>query len=505
MRIWTVFIMLLAYTCIVNARTDESITTGLEITSETQVSTSEGTTPLWLNANKYGLSSLKSSNGYERLSAIRPAEAVEDKQWKWGYGVDVAVAANYASTLILQQAYGELQWKLWHLTIGAKEQPMVMKNNQLSSGGQTLGINARPIPTLRISIDEYTPLHFLKDKIAVKGHIEYGKTTDSNWQHDFTQYQSSWTDNMLFHSKSGFVKFGNARFDVDAGLEMACQFGGEPYNVRDGNIKKHPTNKNIWSFFHAFVPGGKDARDKKYANAEGNHVGSYLLRMNYHAKDWELSVYADHFFEDHSQMFMMEYNGYEGGEDFHEKKKLKMIMHKFKDIMFGTELKLKSFPYLDNIVLEYLYTKYQSGPYNHDRTSTIPDHYAGKDDYYNNSVYNCWQHWGQVLGNPLYLSPIYNEDGTVAVSNNRFVAYHMGFHGNISTRTDYRVIASWQEGLGTYDAPYALPRHNVSIMAEIRHNQKNDWHIKCAVGMDHGKIMGNNKGVQLTIAKKIKM
>ena len=32
----------------------------------------EGNTPLWLNANKYGLSSLEKNNGYLRASVIRP-------------------------------------------------------------------------------------------------------------------------------------------------------------------------------------------------------------------------------------------------------------------------------------------------------------------------------------------------------------------------------------------------------------------------------------------------
>ena len=41
----------------------------------------------------------------------------------------------------------------------------------------------------------------------------------------------------------------------------------------------------------------------------------------------------------------------------------------------------------------------------------IPDHTAGRDDFYNHLVYSSWQHWGQVMGNPLYLSPQYNKSG----------------------------------------------------------------------------------------------
>ena len=36
---------------------------GIEYKAEAQASVSDGTTPLWLNANKYGLSSLEKTNG----------------------------------------------------------------------------------------------------------------------------------------------------------------------------------------------------------------------------------------------------------------------------------------------------------------------------------------------------------------------------------------------------------------------------------------------------------
>ena len=47
---------------------------GIEYKAEAQVSVSNHTTPLWLNANKYGLSSLEKNNGYLRGALIRPLE-----------------------------------------------------------------------------------------------------------------------------------------------------------------------------------------------------------------------------------------------------------------------------------------------------------------------------------------------------------------------------------------------------------------------------------------------
>ena len=45
---------------------------GLEYKVEAQVSAADGQTPLWLNANKFGLSSLESTNGYLRGAIERP-------------------------------------------------------------------------------------------------------------------------------------------------------------------------------------------------------------------------------------------------------------------------------------------------------------------------------------------------------------------------------------------------------------------------------------------------
>ena len=122
---------------------------------EMQGSFSSGKTPLWLNANKYGLSSLDEDNGYVRGSVYRPLSVDDERKFGLGYGVDVAVPVNYTSNVVVQQAYVEGRWLHGTLTIGAKEEPMELKNRWLSSGSQTLGINARPVPGGRIALPDY--------------------------------------------------------------------------------------------------------------------------------------------------------------------------------------------------------------------------------------------------------------------------------------------------------------------------------------------------------------
>ncbi len=148
---------------------------------EAQSSWSDRTTPLWLNANKYGLSSLQKSNGYF-LAGVEKKDSVDGRRKTgWGGALELAATYNYTSSLVLQQAYVEGQWLHGTLTVGAREYPEELKNPALSSGSQTLGINARPVPQARIALPEYKRIWRW---LYIKGHIAYGMFTDNAfiWQ-----------------------------------------------------------------------------------------------------------------------------------------------------------------------------------------------------------------------------------------------------------------------------------------------------------------------------------
>ena len=230
---------------------------------EMQGSFSKGKTPLWLNANKYGLSSLDKNNGYLRGSVIRPLATDSARRWGMGYGVDVAVPVNYTSHVVVQQAFVEARWLHGVLTAGAKQYPMELKNQTLSSGSQTLGINARPVPQVRLALPEYWTIPILHHWLHIKGHIAYGMMTDDNWQHEFTQRKSKYADHILYHSKAGYLKIGNedafCPLSLEVGLEMADEFGGKPYRMVGDKMEQVPTQGGLKGMWDAFIPGGADA------------------------------------------------------------------------------------------------------------------------------------------------------------------------------------------------------------------------------------------------------
>ena len=146
---------------------ERSLFDSLAYRAELQATVSGGDhNPLWLNANKYGLSSLKNTNGYLRGAIERPMSLDDGRKWGVGYGLDVAVAAGFTSTIIVQQAFAEVRWLKGTLTVGAKEQPMELKNQALSSGSQTLGINARPVPQVRLALPDYWTIPHTKNWLA---------------------------------------------------------------------------------------------------------------------------------------------------------------------------------------------------------------------------------------------------------------------------------------------------------------------------------------------------
>ena len=481
---------------------NDSLRYGVEVSA---TAVTQGNAPLWLVSNKYGLSTLQDASGYVRMGISQPAFAfTASKDWKLGYGVDLVSPVNYATentvvgkqrtNLIVQQCYADLDYKWLRLSVGAKERPMELKHQALSSGSQTFGINARPVPAVRLEIPEYVSLTGKENPwFSIKGHFSYGMMTDSDWQHSYVSSNGRWADKALLHTKAGYVRLGNPdRFPLvfEGGLEMATQFGGTIYNPagREGRFgDKLEMGERPKDFVDAILGLGSDATDGNFANVAGNTLGSWLFSLTYQAKDWSVRAYYDHFFEDHSMMFF-QYGWFDG--------------------MMGVECKLPKNKFVSTVVYEYVKTDYQAGPVYHDHTPQIPDQVSGRDNYYNHNLYAGWQHWGQAMGNPLFTSPLYAKTGDLTFPSNRFVAHHVGVSGSPIEGFGYRLLLSYATHLGTYTDPYLKRKYMTSGLAELEYNfahfkklSNKGWQATAAVAFDRGEQLGNNFGVSFSIKK----
>lgn len=460
---------------------------GIGWRAEAQLTAADGHSPLWLNANRYGLSSVKDDNGYLRAGIFRPAGQDSAYDWRIGYGADLAAAYDFTSSFVVQQLYADVDWRWLRLSVGSKERPMALKNQELSSGGQTFGINARPIPEVRVEIPYYVSLTRRGNWLAVKGHIGYGLPTDDGWKAGYVGPGGAHNVHTIYHSKAGYLRLGDpARFPLvfEGGLEMACMFGGSIRNFPQAGTETVMTHK-LKDFWNAFIGGGSDPTDGEYANAEGNSLGSWLFSLAWHGRDWSVRAYYDHFFEDHSMMFF-EYG--------------------WKDGLLGLELTLPDNPAVSAFVYEYLHTKDQSGPVYHDHTEALPDQISASDNYYNHGLYTGWEHWGQALGNPLFTSPLYNGTRSLAFTGNRFKAHHFGLSGDPLPGLHYRLLYTYMANWGTYSQPFSDVRYDNSFLLEASYDFRHvpalkGWHVGAAFALDRGSHIGDNTGFQLTLSR----
>lgn len=454
---------------------------GLHYQIETSATLSGGEhTPFWLVANKHGLSSIRKNNAYLDAGIFRDLE--KDKDFSYGFGLEMVGASRFTSKFFIQQAYADLRYHWLELSIGSKERGSELKNDQLSSGGMTFSTNARPIPQVRISIPEYTPVPFTKQWLHVKGHIAYGKFTDDKFQERFTDGRSKFTKETFYHSKAAFLKVENEKtpLSVELGIEMAAQFGGDCY-FPDGTVIRTP-NK-FKDFLKVFIPsgGGSDASESDQINILGNHLGSYTAAVGYRFPTWKVKAYYEHFFEDRSGMVF--------------------TYGMWKDALIGLEVTLPQNRYVTSVVGEYIHTKHQSGAFHYLDGFDKP--FTGADNYYNNGQYAGWEHWGMGLGNPLLTAPIYNSDGDLSFKSNRVKGFHLGLNGSPTSEIDYRILVSVVKHWGTYGAPFQTIRRNHNGLLEVTYKpqQLNGWSFALAGAADGGDMLGNSWGGMLTIRK----
>lgn len=451
-----------------------------ELRYETEANVISGSgdfTPFWLSANKHGLVSLSSNNGYLRAGIYKDINL--GKRFSYGFGVDLVGAYEQRAPFYIQQVYVDLKYHSLGLTVGSKEYSSLLENTELSSGSMVWSGNARPIPQFLIGIPRFTNVPRTNGWMQVKGEIGYGMSTDANYQRDRYKSPYSYSRNILFHRKNLILKFEkDAPFYGVVGIDMAAHFGGDVY-YSNGSVVHCPSD--LKSFFKIFVPmsGGSNSTWSDRVNILGNHLGSYLMEFGYKRDDWRVKIYKEHYFDDHSGM----------------------IFKNWQDGLWGFEFNRERRSWLTGFVFECMNSTDQSGPILWNKNETIPIQVSGSDDYYNN-IYG-WAHWGMTQGTPFITSPEYNLDGYMSVRNNRVRAFHMGMKGNITQEFGYKFLSSYSQNWGTLYIPFLKVKKNYSGLLEIQYAPKkySGWSFNIAGALDSGSLMGDNWGLQLSVKK----
>ncbi len=437
--------------------------------------------PFWLTNNQHGLGSAETNKGYLRLkTSVQKNIHSSGNHFSLSGGVDVLAANNLSSDFYIQQLYADLAYKALVFSVGMKEKNSLFKNKELSSGGLTLSNNARPIPQIELGMPAFASIPGTNDKIYVMGGLAYGWFLDD----DFKRHNAanmSYAEKVLYHRKYGFIKFRpNDVWSFITGLEMDTQWGGHFYDK--GNLKYKGSAK-LKDFFKVLVPmsGGSESNITDRQNIVGNVYGSLHLIARYNKPQYSVKAYHEHFFEDHSGL----------------------VFKNIPDGLYGLEINLKNVNWLSDIVLEYLHTKDQSGPFLWDKNEEIPTQVSGGDNYYNHVDYISTSYFGSVLGNPFFTSPLYNNGQSLTVYNTRLSAFHLGIGGAISNNLKYRALFSYSRSWGTPLIPSVNIRDQFSCMFEATYNSHdlNGWLVSGAIGYDKSQMVGDNTGVQLKVSR----
>lgn len=440
--------------------------------------------PMWHFSNRQGAFSADSEWAYVRVGAN--GKHLLGKELTLGWGADIMGGHNLTSNIFIQQAYVDLDWKRVRLSVGQKERWGEFGNHRLTTGALTESGNARPIPQIRLELPEYWNIPGTKEWLGIKGHIAYGWFTDENWQKDFVVKDKARTVGVRYHSKAGFIRIGNVdKFPLTAemGLQMVAQFGGTTYNWCNNKGKTSHNPTRLKDYWMAFMPTKGDSQyiGADQANIAGNVLGSWMGAITWRGNDWEAQLYYDHVFEDHSQMFW-EYG-------------------LWTEQLVGIQFKLNRFKWIKTAVFEYFNLKNQSGAIYHDTTTEIPDQISCRDNNYWHHTYGGWFNYGMMIGTPLVTSPIYNDNGTLGIYNNRVEAFHLGIEGEPLDWLGYRLLLTRSNNWGTYSIPFTRMKTNHSGLVELTLKPSTKWSVTASFAFDKGELYGNNYGGMITVTR----
>jgi hypothetical protein len=462
-----------------------------DLTAETAVGTGDFTA-YQLVSNRHHVLATRANTGY-----LRGAVSVEhrlSRDWQLGGAVDVIASVHADHKAYLQQLYAHLRYDKFFLEIGSREHDAILRNNTLSVGTFAKGINAKPIPQVRIGTADFWTVPYTKGWLQIHFEGSYGKFLDSKYREDgyynHTDVNYKYATDIWYHQKHFYFRTNpEKRFYVTAGIEHVAQFAGNKYGWVDDQFvaKEHPVK--LKDFADIILPVG----DKNYFEngamedwVYGNHLGSMTIQLSWNInKDHLLQVYTEDPFEDGSGM--RKSNGWDG--------------------LWGMEYTNKSAgrQWVRGAVIEYFQSTNQSGPLHYDRgdypepiRSQITDKVVGNDEYYNHTYYASYTHYGMTPGNPLITSPIYNQDGYNGFRDNRIKAWHVAVNGELTDRMSYLVKGSYREGMGTYLQPIYPKRHSFDAMLQGTYT-KGPWQMSAAWAFDKGNIYGDCSTFNLKI------
>jgi hypothetical protein len=419
--------------------------------------------PLWNYANKWGeFEHLTKGEGV--FTGKISYRFLDKENVSMKAGLSGILKTNINKSFI-QEAYLDMRFWWFDLTIGMEAYSPVSYDDELTSGMFLINSNARPIPRVTGGIFNYLPLGFTKNWVEIRGGMSQG------WLNEDRGPKGN--SNVLLHEKWAYMRIGNIKIQPYAGIVHSALFGG---TKPDGT--KIPID--FWATFTA--TGSDKIGGGEATNAAGAHMGMWDFGLYFPVKQWQAHAYYQKPFADGSGM---------------------NILHlKNKDYYLGATIRRGGSKAITGIAVEWIKTSWQSGPgtpdpydpdeghivfirdiedvdaYMSDRFGIETDgwgygelrdflmdewnhgyNFGGRDDYMNNGLYPAgWTYHGLPTGTPLYhtaqqvsqYAEGWNYQNRVIFINNRVNGFHTGIEGNITENIFYRFKGTYTKNKGNY-------------------------------------------------------
>ena len=400
--------------------------------------------PFWATSNQFGLMP-ESSGALVAVGANSRFDESRKFQWSWGASLAANVsnntAANPESTtkLMVDELYVSMKFRKvpFVLDLGMKHQPMeFLTGTQFSGTHSALGSlsttgghllwsgNARTLPGYSLHLEPWA-IPGTKKVLWIYGTFGDYKTLD----HRYCQGE-------LIHSTKAFLR-------VDFARHFSFHFGLDHYAVWGGSKDYVKVNFENYLRVVTGLKGGSDGTRSDRLNVIGDQGGAELFKLEYQDDRFYAVAQHDIPYSDGSGMGFLNFP--DG----------------INTLYFGWKDKDR---WISDILFEYGYSRYQSGPLHHETfdeqgNSTTPPGSCttGMDNYFNNGEYkDGWTYYGRMIGCPLfYPNAPTAEAYTLGIRNNRFTSHHIAVAGKLFRKAPYKLMFTQSMNYGTYNCPYA--------------------------------------------------
>lgn len=423
--------------------------------------------PFWMTHNQLGRYS--STGNFQELTEGQFSGSTHVLgNLSLSYGTDLAllISENGMDPKIIQ-AYLGLSGKVIRIQAGAFADEELLGGLSSSNGDLLRSLNYRPYPKVRLSTPGFIPFLFAKSWLRFNAEYDEGLLTDERV-----------IDKPHLHHKSLMVQFlphSTTRFTV--GINHFVVWGG-----RSEEVGQLPHSLNDYIRYITGTAGDDDFLETDRMNVAGSQLGSYIFSAEKDFEKFHIQLRVSHPFEDASGM------GFENKKDnfytFHWRKNQKGTL-------------------LDEFLIEYLYSKHQSGDPIVQVENGIPTQHAlGGDDYFNHGSYHTgFTYLEQSMGTPLFEPLRYRTDGKViGLGNNRVSAFHLGAKGTLSKALSWKTLVTYSRNFGTYYYPINPFRKQFASYAELGWKSSvHPLHISGLLGYDSGELLPHNLGIGIQV------